>query len=171
MKASQDISICVEAVFAKIYKQYSEVLRNFIYYKFGDLENAEDITQNAFIKLWESCQKIPVEKAKSFLFTTANNMTLNTLKHQKVVLKYASTMTKTHTDENPEYKLLENEFRDKLESAIASLSEKQREVFLLNRIEKMKYAEIALLLNISVKAVEKRMHAALFLMRDKIGKV
>ena len=49
--------------------------------------------------------------------------------------------------------------------------EKQKEVFLLSRIEKMKYREIAEMLEISVKAVEKRMHLALLEMKEKIGNV
>ena len=60
---------------------------------------------------------------------------------------------------------------DKLETTISKLSEKQREVFLLNRIEKKKYKEIANQLGISLKAVEKRMHQALLVMRKEIGNI
>ena len=56
-------------------------------------------------------------------------------------------------------------------NAISDLPEKQKEVFLLSRIEKMKYREIAEMLGISVKAVEKRMHLALLEMKEKIGNV
>ena len=65
----------------------------------------------------------------------------------------------------------EKEFMKKLQDAIAILPEKQREVFLLNRIDKMTYKEIAVLLNLSVKAVEKRMHNALIVLREKIGNI
>ncbi len=167
-----DRSLCKAVVFAKIYKLYATLVRNFIFYKYGDMENAEDVTQNAFIKLWENCDKVPEEKAKSFLFTTANNMTLNVIKHSKVVLKYSESGTfKSISYETPEYKIEEQEFKEKLDQALADLTVKQREVFLLNRIEDMKYAEIAVLLGISVKAVEKRMHSALLQLREKIGKV
>jgi RNA polymerase sigma-70 factor (ECF subfamily) len=57
------------------------------------------------------------------------------------------------------------ELQRELESAIAQLPEKQRTVFLLNRIDKMTYAEIADQLELSVKAVEKRMSQALVEMR------
>jgi len=53
------------------------------------------------------------------------------------------------------------EFKVRLESVIDNMPEKSRIVFLLNRIEKKTYAEIALQLGIGVKAVEKRMHRAL----------
>jgi RNA polymerase sigma-70 factor (ECF subfamily) len=67
--------------------------------------------------------------------------------------------------------MLEKEFLEKIEKAIADLPEKQKEVFLLSRIEKKKYREIAEILGISVKAVEKRMHLALIKMKDKIGNI
>src|SRR3970282_20687 len=57
-------------------------------------------------------------------------------------------------NQSPEYLFEEEEFKQKLTKAIASLNEAQREVFLLNRIEGKKYREIAELLNISQKTVE-----------------
>jgi len=164
-------NICDSIIFERLYKENAELLRNFLYYKFGNLENAEDISQNSFIKLWENCKKISLDKAKSFLFKTAINLSLNEIKHQKVVLKFNNNAPKRSQNETPEYKMIESEFHVKIEAAIASLTDKQREVFLLNRIEKVKYSDIAKMLNISVKAVEKRMHAALLIMRKKIGKV
>ena len=59
----------------------------------------------------------------------------------------------------------------KLKSAIADLPEKQREVFLLSRIDKKKYSEISEIVGISVKAVEKRMSQALVVLRKKIGDI
>jgi RNA polymerase sigma-70 factor (ECF subfamily) len=166
-----DKSSCKNTTFEMLYKENVELLRNFIYYKYGDLSNAEDVVQNAFIKLWENCAKVPKEKAKSFLYTTANNMSLNIIKHDKVVLKHRLIVPKSTTNETPEFQMLSKEFEVKLESVINELSVKQREVFLLSRIEKMKYKDIAELLNISVKAVEKRMHNALLIVRKKIGNI
>jgi RNA polymerase sigma-70 factor (ECF subfamily) len=59
----------------------------------------------------------------------------------------------------------------RLKKVIAALPEKQREVFLLSRIDKKKYSEISEMLNISVKAVEKRMSQALVTLRDQIGNI
>lgn len=64
--------------------------------------------------------------------------------------------------------MMEDEFKDKLEMAISNLSEKQREVFLMNRIDKMTFGEIALELEISVKAVEKRMGIALRTLKEDV---
>jgi RNA polymerase sigma-70 factor (ECF subfamily) len=103
------------------------------------------------------------------LFTVANNLFLNQAKHQKVVLKFEQRGHTQRTDEDPAFLLEEQEFKTRLEKAINDLPEGQREVFLMNRLDKMKYREIAEALNISVKAVEKRMHKALLALR-KISK-
>ena len=62
----------------------------------------------------------------------------------------------------------ENQFKEKLENALNSLPENQRTTFLLNRIDGKKYAEIAEMDGVSVKAIEKRMHLALKSLREQI---
>ena len=169
MNTSHSKGICDETLFATFFKSNVKSLRNYLYFKFGNEEQSNDITQDAFIKVWENCADIPPEKAKSFLYTVANNATLNQIAHQKVVLNYAkSNVNSDRTNQSPEYILEEDQFKDKLEKAIANLTEAQRTAFLLNRIEGKKYAEIAEMLDISVKAVEKRIHGALISLRTNI---
>lgn len=161
-------SVCEQSVFENVFNLYSKTLRNFIYFKCGDADQADDLVQDAYVKLWNNCAKVSFEKAKSYLYTVANNAFLNEVAHKKVVLKHQKSVTNVATHENPEFIYREKEFQKELDKAIANLSEKQREVFLLNRIEKKKYREIAEMLGISVKAVEKRMHGALVSLRSEI---
>jgi RNA polymerase sigma-70 factor (ECF subfamily) len=86
----------------------------------------------------------------------------------QVRLKYAKQSVDKVEIETPEFKMEETEFKERLERAIAELVSTQREVFLMNRIDKKKYSEIAEELGISVKAVEKRMGKALKSLRSKI---
>ena len=162
---------CHRPTFKKIYEMHATALRNFISYKSGNSGFSEDTVQEAFLRLWKKCADVPVSKAKSFLFTVANNLFLDHANHQKVVLKYKNVPQRDRTEESPQYLMEESEFKDRLEAAINDLSEGQRTVFLMNRIDKMKYREIAEALNISQKAVEKRMHKALLILRNRIGKV
>lgn len=166
-----DRNICHSKTFEGIYKTYAKDIRSFLFFKTQDINKAEDLMQNVFIKLWDNCSKVDYDKVKSYIFTIANNLFLNEVKHEKVVRNYNKHNKKEKTDISPEFIMLEKEFMDKLETAIANLPEKQREVFLMNRIEKKKYKEIAEELSISVKAVEKRMHQALVTMRTVIGDV
>ena len=140
---------------------------NYIYYKFGNEEKSYDAVQEAFLKLWENCAKVGPAKAKSYVYTVANNIYLNVIKAEKVRLKYADKSLKT-THENPEFLMEETQFKEKLNRALNTLPENQRVTFLLHRIDGKKYAEIAEMEGVSVKAIEKRMHLALKSLREKI---
>lgn len=165
----KSIGVCEEIVFSSFFRLNVKTLRNYLFYKFGNQEQANDVSQEAFVKLWENCAEVPLEKAKSFVYKVANNATLNQIAHQKVVLNYSKSENLIHsTNESPEFILEETEFKTKLEKAISNLTEAQRTAFLLNRIDGKKYAEIAIILEISVKAVEKRIHGALVSLRSEI---
>nr|WP_321236884.1 RNA polymerase sigma-70 factor [uncultured Psychroserpens sp.] len=164
-------NICHSKTFEIIYNTYAKDLRRFIFYKTQDVDQAEDILQETFIKLWDNCDKVNADKVKSYLYTIASNTFLNIVKHNKVVQKHQENLVSHQTNESPEFIMLEKEFMDKLERTINGLPEKQKEVFLLNRIEKKKYKDIARQLDISVKAVEKRMHLALLVIRRDIGNI
>ncbi|KQC31276.1 RNA polymerase sigma factor [Flagellimonas eckloniae] len=160
-------NVCEEQVFSSIFKSNSKTIFNYIYYKFGNEEKAHDAVQEAFVKLWENCAKVMPEKAKSYLYTVANNLYLNVLKAEKVRLKYADSSLE-HTNESPEFLMEEKEYKQKLDKALEDLPENQRTTFLLNRIDGKKYAEIAEMEGVSVKAIEKRMHLALKTLREQI---
>lgn len=164
---SKTDNVCEEQVYNTLFKANSKTIFNYIYYKFGNEEKAYDAVQEAFIKLWENCAKVTPDKAKAYVSTIANNLYLNVIKAEKVRLKYADKSLAI-SNESPEYILEEKQFHEKLEKALADLPENQRTTFLLNRIDGKKYAEIAEMENVSVKAIEKRMHLALKALREKI---
>lgn len=164
--------MCSEKVFRDVFDAQFKLLRNFLAFRFRDLERAEDTAQNAFVILWENCAILKPEQAKSFLFTTAIRLSLNAIKHDKVVSDFSFRMKpQAAHHESPEFLLVENELKSRLEIAIGNLPEKQRTVFLMNRFENQSYTEIARLLDISVKTVEKRMHLALIALRAVIPNV
>jgi len=163
--------VCEERTYDKIYREHAQTIRNFIYFKCGDTDKAYDVAQEAFIKLWENCKKVSPQKAKSFLYTVSNNLFLNTVAHKKVVLKYVESHLPKVEKHSPQFLLEEKEYGEKLQNAIANLTEIQREAFLLSRVEGKKYREIAEILNISDKAVSKRIHDALEALRKTVEKI
>lgn len=171
MSRDKKQNVCEDVLFQELFKTHSRDLYKFLYYKFGEENNPEDLVQEAFIKLWNNCDKVLPEKARSFLFTVANNQMLNDLAKKKTVIKHRQEKPKAYTHETPEFMYEENEYMNKLQTAIESLSEPQRVAFLLNRIEGKRHEEIAEMLGISRKAVEKRIYAALATLREKIGDI
>ncbi|MEQ9298011.1 MAG: RNA polymerase sigma-70 factor [Cyclobacteriaceae bacterium] len=154
------------------YDLYFEGLRNFLYYKSGDMALAEDLVQEVFIKVWEKRNTIAKDTLKSLLYTMARNLMINHYNHMKVV--------KTHVDrevvaesvevQTPQFKMEEKEFGEKLKRVLEKMPDGSREVFLMNRIDRVKYDAIASRLEISVKAVEKRMSKALSIIREELGR-
>lgn len=171
MRSDLSDNICEESTFEALFKAHAKDLHDFLYYKYGSSNNPADLVQEAFAKLWDNCKKVTFEKAKSFLFTVASNQMLNELSKKKTALNYAQQKPKGHTIESPQYLLEEDEYMKRLQRAIEELTEEQRVAFLLNRIEGKKHKEIAEMLGISVKAVEKRIYKALDKLRKQVGKL
>jgi len=157
-----------QAEFDTIFNTWYDPIRNFIYYKTGDVQAAQDIAQETFLKIWEKRSNIKVETIRNLLFTIANNLFLNRLDHQKVSFRFASNYQRNKMAEAPDFELEMKEFDQRLQKALADLDEKKRTVFLMNRIDEFTYHEIADNLGVSVKAIEKRMEKALAFLRKRI---
>ena len=161
-------NICETHIFEGVYNMYSKNLHDFLYYKYGSEINPEDKTQEAFIKLWDNCKTVTLAKAKSFLFTVANNLVLNDIKHKKVVLNYQKKPQKSYTNETPEFIFEQAQFMEKYKKALQSLSEEQRVAFLLNKVEGKKHAEIAEQLGVTKKVVEYRIYTAFSKLKETL---
>lgn len=158
--------------FEHAFDLYFTNLRNFLYYKTSQAELAEDVAQDAFVKLWETRDKIDKSSLKAYIFTIGNNLAINHLKRNQLKFKFLNLQTPKQDIKTPEYLLEMQEFDQKLQDTIARIPEGAREVFLMNRIDGLKYREIAEMLGLSMKAVEKRMSRALAILRDEInGKI
>lgn len=168
MKKDTSDSICKEAVFERIYNKYSKDLHRYLYYKYGEQFNPNDKVQDAFVKLWSNCKKVTFNKAKSFLYTVANNMMLNDIKHQKVVLKHQQAYSKHYTYETPEFLLEKEQFLECYNKVLTSLNEEQRVAFLLNKTEGKKHSEIAEMLGVTQKVVEYRIYSAFNILKKEL---
>lgn len=154
-----------EKDFKLFFDKYFIRIKNYIFYKSGDVNLSEDIAQDTFLTLWDNRKKINKDTVSAYLYKISGNAYINEIKHRKVQRKYEFSFTETQSNETPEFLIEVKEFEKKLFSAIDELPEKSRIVFLMNRIDKQSYAEISTLLDISQKAVEKRMHKALEVLR------
>lgn len=154
--------------FKEIFDTWFDSLRNFIYYKTGDVQQAEDIVQETFLKVWEKRDTVCIDTVRAYLYTIANHIFINNYQQKKVVLKFINKTKDNKSVESPEFEMEMKEFDAKLQRALSELSDKNREVFLMNRIDDFTYNDIAENLGISVKAVEKRMSKALEHLRKYI---
>ncbi|BDD12363.1 RNA polymerase sigma-70 factor (plasmid) [Fulvitalea axinellae] len=147
------------------YQTHARAVRNYLYYRSGSTAVADDITQETFVRVWEKQFEYDAEKTKSLLYKIANQLFLDRVRKEKTEAAYTEELV---------FKLKHNSEGDgekeamlrKCERALAGLSENERTVFLMSRKDGMKYGDIAECLEISVKAVEKRMGLALKKLKD-----
>lgn len=151
--------------FKTLFVKYYRKLINFCLYRKVDLETAKDLVQELFTKIWYSKNHLDPEKSiQAYLFKSLKNQIINLAKHSssKNVSLDISIFAKSANNEQAIDNKIDIEF------SIEKLPEKLKTVFLLSRLEGLKYSEIAEICNISVKAVEKRMSKAFLIMRKNL---
>ena len=156
--------------FEYFFDSYYTSVRNYLYYKCGNAELSEDTAQDAFVKLWETRSRIDKTSLKAYLYTIAGNLLINQLKRETLKYKFINLQTDRSEKKTPEYLMEMQEFDQKLQATLAKIPDGAREVFLMNRIDDLKYHEIAERLGIGIKAVEKRMSKALRIIREELDK-
>ncbi len=160
------------AAFKSAFDSFQAKLFAFLHYKLGDSAVAEDILQEVFIKLWENRHQLKEDLSlKSYLYTIANNLALNHLRHSKIVVRFQQEQkSEQQFGDSAHDELVKRETRENLLRAIEKLPEKNRMVFMLSRFDDLSYREIAGQLEISIKTVESHMGKALKLLREEIRK-
>lgn len=168
-----DAVICLDdlwmdSVFAKmtleqrieqLFEQFREPIFRYLTVTFGSRTDAEDITQDAFIKLYHALKEgKQIENLKAWLYRVAHNSALNQIRHQQFIsplgelewTEIAKAIPDTET--NPEEKLLKMERRERLHNAMKILTAQERQCLHL-RAAGFRYREIAEIMNIGVPTV------------------
>ncbi len=147
--------------FKTLYNNYFEDVRRYILYRSGNDEIATDIAQDTFMRIWDKQMVIESKTAKSLLLKIAGDLFITQYRKDLVSFNFFNTFRPNNKSTTPEDELNFQELKKAYEKALESMPEKQRTVFLMNRIDELKYKEIADHLDLSVKAIEKRMSQAL----------
>lgn len=158
--------------FEKIFQLYSERIYYFTIKYINNREDAEEITQEVFVKLWNRREAIKTELSfSSYLFMIAKNAVIDVLRKKQKEAALAEGLKQkgeghlSPADNSLEYK----ELSSIVQHAINNLPEKRRQIFLMIREEELSYKEIAEKLSISTKTVETHMRLALQQLRKSIG--
>ena len=136
-------------------------MRSYLFYRGADREQASDLAQDVFLRIWEKQLDVDPKTALRLLYKMAGDMFVSRYRRETLETNYRVSLKNDSLDFSPEDQLQYNELLANYKKALAALSEKQRTVFLMARMEGLKYHEIAERLELSVKAVEKRMSTTL----------
>lgn len=153
--------------FSCLFKNYYKHLCVFAAGFLGE-NDAEEVVQRFFVKLWEKRDKITIETSvKNYLYSSVRNICLNEIKRAKTSKTVLDNLNHPVPDDQPDNIYFEPDFEKKILDTINELPEKRKEIFLLSREKGLKYVEIAEKLQISVKTVEAQMGHALKFMYTK----
>jgi RNA polymerase sigma-70 factor (ECF subfamily) len=137
----------------------------------GERAPAEEIAQEVMLELWRRRDSLQVEQSfGAYLIRSTRNRALNHVRHERIVARELSEASlEAPESHGTDADMLGGELEQVVREAIAALPERCREVFELSRVQGMKYVDIARLLDISVKTVEKRMGQALSELRERLA--
>ena len=139
-------------------------------------EDANDLAQEAFLRMHKFQQSKDLENARAFLYRTANNLVIDQQRRARVHDRYMSAeMLPEHSDEDEdkfapsaERTVSAKEELDRIYEIVDHMPVKVRRAFLLHRGKDMSYAEIASEMNVSTSMVEKYIIQALKLIRENV---
>lgn len=167
-----------QAAFTYFYNKYFRRITSFSEQFIYDKDEAENLTQEAFINLWQNRENIDsINGIQSFLYTYAKSKCLNFIRHNKVKDKFKNDLL-NHKERELDIEILNSIQFDTLElteleriinESINDLPPKTREVFIKKRFENKKNAEIAEEMQVTLKAVEAHMTKALKILKTKLS--
>lgn len=132
-------------------------------------DDAEDIVQEFFKKLWEQHSSLPeVEQPASYIGRAVRNAALNRLKQQNRIQSEEISDKHIFYDESLDPEETER-VRMQIDSAEEALPESCRQIFTMNRFENKSYKQIAEALGLSPKTVENQIGIALKKLRQQLG--
>ncbi len=134
-----------------------------------DVSVAEELVQDVFMKVWENPESLEeVRSVKSYLYRSVINASINYLNRQKNIEQHHQKIAADYSEEYLMELDEENELVVILRVEIEKLPPQCKKVFKLNRFEKLKYKEIAGLLDISERTVENHIANALKVLREAL---
>lgn len=157
-----------DAAFAELVELYHQRLVTIMQHIVGKAEEAEDLAQEVFLRVFRGRKKYhPKAKFSTWLFTIANNLALNVLRtrHRKPAIPLnvrdsgplgprPAEQLVLDRECSPHDRMQQQELAAVVQQALATLNERQRVAVVLNKFEDMNYAEIAEVMDLSTKAVK-----------------
>jgi RNA polymerase sigma-70 factor (ECF subfamily) len=164
-----------EQAYRELLGRYQRPVFSLVYRMVRDREQAEDLAQETFIKVFNNIERYdPRYKFSSWIFKIASNLAIDALRKKELATvsidgsRHASTaeeiessrITVESRDENPEEALLSKELGAEIEQAIGQLRPEYRTAILLRHVEGRPYEEIAEVMGIPLGTVKTYIHRA-----------
>ena len=148
-------------------EQYADRLFRFAFASLRNREQAEDVVQESFARVWEKVKMVDFAKAKSYLFTTAHHVMIDEVKHRQ-------RFTSTEVLLSPDARTAQSPYpdvNDILHQALSVLPESQRNALLLRDYEGYSYHEIGDITGMTEAQVKINIFRARTTLRNKLKSI
>lgn len=150
----------------KCVDNFSDGVYRFILHNIKDKDDAKDIVQDTFEKLWMTYQNVNFEKAKSYIFTTAYRTMIDKIRRGKKSTKIEEADLNTLKDER-NY----SDIKQILKEAVSKLPEIQKSVIMLRDYEGYSYEEIGGITGLNESQVKVYIYRARTFLKEYIGSI
>lgn len=160
-----------QSLLALLTENYGELVKR-LSQRLGGAADANDIVQDAFLKLQRASTDQIIENPRSYLFRVADNLAIDHIRSRTAQARQLEQDGQVHLiasgEPSPERIVDYRQRLARLQEVIAELPAKQREAFLMHKVDGLSHAEVAQVMGISKSGVEKLITKALARCRDRL---
>ncbi len=163
-----------EAAFTRIYDEHASAVYRHCYYRMLDQQTAEDVMQEAFIRLWTYLAGgKSVENPRAFLYTTANRLIIDMARQRKrrplMSVEKLTEIGREPGESSVEESIIHRESQQKLHDILASLKQPYRDLLIMRHLDGFSVAEIARITGRSAPVVSVQLHRAMRALRSLLN--
>lgn len=161
-----------KVVFDYVFNYYYSSLCAFSIQYIDNRNSVEDLVQDFFVYLWVEAPRLKIKSSlRSYLFTSIKNRCLDYQKHHKIIEKYRTYLlfSSDKEDDSTEQFFAESELRQAIQTSLAKLPPRCREIFELSRLTGLSNQEIAEKLDLSKRTVELQISNSLKILRKELA--
>lgn len=145
---------------------HSDALYRYVVKHLRDRDEAKDIVQECFLRLWMRLDRVAVAGARSYLYATAHNLLVDRSRRRKYLTRYENWHDDVRTAHQPAAEL-----KDRIDGALAKLSPLQRSLVLLRDLEGRSYGDIVEMTGLDMTKVKVYLYRARKAMQGHLGEL
>ena len=155
--------------FRLVFDACYEGLCRYAFTMLKNTEEAEDVVQFMFLKLWDKREQLNIRQTvRSYLFKSVYHRCINHLEHKNIIRNHQRNSQSIPNQDTQPPEIFPDELGESILKAIDKLPPRCRRIFIMSRYEELTYAEIAVRLNISVNTIQNQICKALKILREEL---
>lgn len=174
MKPEESVDLIKKAkkgdkfAFGILYKEYMPRIFRYILYLISDKEQAEDLTQETFLKAWKYLPKFRSKKGtfQAFIYRIARNLVIDYQRKKKAKVMEPEFTSRIESSDNVEEKVVRKEKKEEVLQALEKLPDFDRELIILRYFEELSFKEIAKTVKKKEGTIRVRVHRVLATLKE-----